>query len=302
MPSQYEEQKLALGDGVEIKELLGPETWSDGILTCEVMRLGDYDSSGRRGIEGTGKKERLSFDTVIGAVGARVDAEAFTRNNIKLNAKGFPEVSDNRESSVPNVYIAGDCKQGAATVVRAIADAKAAAADILRKLKLEADFSVQPSRAATADISDLYYKKGVISELKPDNTDAYRCLSCNSLCEICVDVCPNRANVMVELPRESGLGSHQVLHIDRICNECGNCATFCPHAGKPYKDKLTVFCCEEDFTESENAGLLKTGDDTFKIRLEDKSVLAFRRGENTIPNSWIALIDVIMSKYEYLLS
>jgi putative selenate reductase len=301
MPSQYEEQELALADGVEIKELLGPETWSDGVLTCEIMRLGDYDSSGRRGIEGTGKKEDLSFDTVIGAVGARVDAEAFTRNNIKLNTKGFPEVSAGRESSVPNVYIAGDCKQGAATVVRAIADAKAVAEDILRKLKLEADFSTKPSCAAVAGISDLYYKKGVISELKPDNTDAYRCLSCNSLCELCVDVCPNRANVMVEMPLDSGLGMHQVLHIDRMCNECGNCAIFCPHAGKPYKDKLTVFCCEEDFAESENAGFLETGADTFKIRLEDKSVLVYHKGEDTIPKQWIALIDIVISKYDYLL-
>jgi len=302
MPSQYEEQELALADGVEIKELLGPETWSDGVLSCEVMRLGDYDSSGRRGIEGTGKKESLSFDTVIGAVGAKVDVEAFTRNNIKLNAKGFPELSASLESSIPNVYIAGDCRQGAATVVRAIADAKVAAADILQKLKLEADFSVKPSCAVVDDISDLYYKKGVISEQKQDNTDAYRCLSCNSLCEVCVDVCPNRANVMAELEFESGLGSHQVLHIDRMCNECGNCAIFCPHAGKPYKDKLTVFCCEEDFTESENAGFLKTGDDTFKIRLEDKSTLTYHRGEDTIPKQWIALIDVVLSKYEYLLA
>jgi len=243
----------------------------------------------------------LNFDTVIGAVGARVDTGAFTRNNIKLNAKGFPELSAGLESSVPNVYIAGDCKQGAATVVKAIADAKAVAADILKKLKLEADFSVKPSCVVVDDISDLYNKKGVLSELKPDNTDAYRCLSCNSLCEVCVDVCPNRANVMAELPSGSGLGRHQILHIDRMCNECGNCAIFCPHAGKPYKDKLTVFCCEEDFAESENAGFLKTGVDTFKIRLEDKSVLAYRRGEDTIPRTWITLIDDLMSKYEYLL-
>jgi len=106
----------------------------------------------------------------------------------------------------------------------------------------------------------------------------------------------------VELPPKHGLGLRQVLHIDRMCNECGNCAVFCPHAGKPYKDKLTVFCCEEDFVESENAGFLKTGAGTFKVRLEDKSVLVYHVGENTIPDQWIALIDVVMSKYEYLLT
>jgi putative selenate reductase len=106
---------------------------------------------------------------------------------------------------------------------------------------------------------------------------------------------------MVELEPESGPGKHQVLHIDRMCNECGNCAIFCPHSGKPYKDKLTVFSCEEDFSESENAGFLKTGVDVFKIRLQDKSVLACRRGENTIPKQWVALINTVLSKYEYLL-
>jgi putative selenate reductase len=269
------------------------------------MRLGDYDSSGRRGIEGTGKREELSFDTVIGAVGSRVDTEAFARNGIKLNAKGFPELSAGLESSVPGVYVTGDCKTGAATVVKAIADAKAASADILRKLKLEADFSSEPAQAAACtgatEFSDFYLKKGVISELKQDNTDAYRCLSCNTLCEVCVDVCPNRANVMVELPPHGFLCSHQVLHIDRMCNECGNCATFCPHAGKPYKDKLTVFCSEKDFAESKNSGFFRIGGDKYKFRLEDKSVVTYLRAENTIPDTWIALIDAVLSKYEYLL-
>jgi putative selenate reductase len=107
---------------------------------------------------------------------------------------------------------------------------------------------------------------------------------------------------MVELPPNNVLHSHQVLHIDRICNECGNCATFCPHAGKPYKDKLTVFSGEEDFSESENAGFYRIGANEYKIRLEDKSVVHYRRGENTIPDTWITLIDAVLSKYEYLLT
>ena len=308
MPSQYEEQELALADGVAIMELLAPETWANGILACEVMRLGDYDATGRCGIEGTGEKLKLPFDTVIGAVGARVDTGAFTHNGIKLDAKGFPEVNDDRESSVPGVYIVGDCKTGAATVVKAIADGKAAAAAILRKIGIEADFSAAPVCFAEngitengvagngADFSNLYLKKGVISEAKGDNTDGYRCLSCNTLCEICADVCPNRANVAVS----SAAGRHQILHIDRMCNECGNCASFCPHPGKPYKEKPTIFAFEEDFAGSENPGFLKTGVDTYKIRLEDKSVLAYRRGEESIPAAWIAMIDTIETQYGYL--
>ena len=305
MPSQYEEREHALADGVTIKELLSPETWSRGVLLCEVMRLGDYDASGRRGIEGTGKKVELRFDTVISAVGARVDTDSFTRNGIKLDAKGFPEVNGDRESSLPDVFIAGDCKAGAATVVKAIADGKAAAAAILRKMGVEADFSTTPVCVADSgvdgsgsDFSDLYLKKGIISEAKPDNTDGYRCLSCNTLCEICADVCPNRANVAIV----TAIKRHQILHIDRVCNECGNCASFCPHMGKPYKDKLTIFSCEEDFSGSENPGLLKTGVDSYKIRLEDKSVVNYIRRSATIPETWIAVINAIETQYGYLVT
>jgi putative selenate reductase len=90
-----------------------------------------------------------------------------------------------------------------------------------------------------------------------------------------------------------------------MCNECGNCATFCPHEGKPYTDKLTVFCCGEDFAESKNSGFLKTGNDMFKLRLEDKSVVNYRKGEKSpgekIPKEWIAAIDTVCSQYNYLL-
>ena len=41
-----------------------------------------------------------------------------------------------------------------------------------------------------------------------------------------------------------------------MCNECGNCAVFCPWSGRPYKDKLTLFWSAEDMDASENRGFL----------------------------------------------
>ncbi len=70
------------------------------------------------------------------------------------------------------------------------------------------------------------------------------------MCEVCCDVCPNRANVAIKVP---GLAKHQVVHVDGMCNECGNCAVFCPYQeGRPYKDKLTLFWSEQDMENSEN--------------------------------------------------
>lgn len=307
MPSQYEEQELALTDGVEFLELLSPESFDGKTLTCEIMRLGDYDHSGRRGIEKTGIKKELFFDTVIGAAGTVADNDLFVKNGIALNKNGFPAVNANCESSVPGVYIAGDCRAGAATVVSAIADGKSAAYDILCTLGMQADFSVPRTAPPAAcqtkpNFAELYRKKGIICDAKHDASDALRCLSCNALCEVCVDVCPNRANVMIEVPAENNifLQDHQVVHIDRMCNECGNCASFCPHGGKPYRDKLTVFSCEEDFLESKNPGFHKTGADTYRIRLGDKSVVGYRAGDKCVPDSCIVIIDTIREKYSYL--
>jgi len=296
MPAQHAEQELALDDGVEIIELLSPESYENGILRCEVMRLGEFDAKGRRGVEKTGGKRELRFDTVIGAVGARVDSGIFTANNVQLDDRSRPITGANRESSLPGVYAAGDCRKGAATVVKAIADGKAAAADILCKLGIEADFSTEAAPApANADFDMLYLKKGILMEAMPDNTDGYRCLKCDALCEICADVCPNRANVSVMAG-----GSRQIVHIDRLCNECGNCATFCPYAGKPYREKFTVFMNEECFNDSENPGFLKTGRGFYKLRMEDKSIVDCRMEENIIPAQWISIITALEGKYDYL--
>ncbi|MDR3337727.1 MAG: putative selenate reductase subunit YgfK, partial [Treponema sp.] len=93
MPAQGEERELAEEDGVEFLELLSPESFEKGILQCEVTRLGDFESSGRRTVEGTGAMRSLSFDTVIGAVGARVDTELLGSNGVALNEKGYPLLS-----------------------------------------------------------------------------------------------------------------------------------------------------------------------------------------------------------------
>jgi len=42
-----------------------------------------------------------------------------------------------------------------------------------------------------------------------------------------------------------------------FCNECGNCATFCPTVGRPYTDKPRIFFHRDDFeAENDNAFML----------------------------------------------
>jgi putative selenate reductase len=299
MPAQQEERESALAEGVRIIELCAPERFKAGILRCEVMRLGAYDRSGRRSIAGTGAYIELSFDRVISAVGAQVDTTLFTKNGICLNDKGFPTLNTALESSVQDVYVAGDCKAGAATVVKALADGKTIAQDILGKLHIPADFGSVKSQP---DRETLYAKKGVSAPSLPGNSDAYRCLSCGEICEICCDVCPNRANVMVNPASSLSAEGHQVVHIDRLCNECGNCAVFCPHQGAPYKDKFTVFSGEEDFTHSNNTGFWSLGAGAFKVRLADQSVLTWHGEPERIPWEVAQMIDLLMQTYSYMVT
>ncbi len=66
------------------------------------------------------------------------------------------------------------------------------------------------------------------------------CVACN----LCVSVCPNDAFVRLEagpaLADELG-GRAQFACLAELCNECGNCATFCPERGEPFRVKPRLF-------------------------------------------------------------
>ena len=107
-------------DGVRFLELVAPVEQANGKLKCEVMKLGDPDEKGRRSPVPTGEFTEIDCDTVIAAVGERVDSDLFTANGIAVNAKGIPDFRTNLE----NVFVGGDAMRGPATVVEGIADAQ----------------------------------------------------------------------------------------------------------------------------------------------------------------------------------
>ncbi len=296
MPAELEEKELALSDGVVFQELLSPVSYDGKTLVCEIMVLGDRDASGRRGINGTGKMKSLAFDTVISAVGARVDSSLFKENQLKLVGKGFAELNQFNESSIENVYVAGDCKAGAATIVKAIADAKVISKNILNKAGLTDDFE---RFTLVQDQEMLYAKKGDLKASSKTIDDSERCLACDQICEICCDVCPNRANVMVQVNCDELEQRHQIVHIDGMCNECGNCGIFCPHTGNPYKDKITLFWSEEDFLSSTNKGFLPLGDDRFTVRREDGSVITHKLGDGQISVEMKAVLNALLKDHAY---
>jgi putative selenate reductase len=126
--------------------------------------------------------------------------------------------------------------------------------------------------------------------------EAWRCVQCTTFCDKCIEVCPNRANfsysispVNLMLPQLScqngGLAvtgtevfrveqERQIIHVDDFCNECGDCATFCVHQGKPYTEKPRLFFKEHDFQlEDDNAFYIErieSGDSTAIVRRRER--------------------------------
>jgi len=54
--------------------------------------------------------------------------------------------------------------------------------------------------------------------------------------------------------------TRQIIHVDDLCNQCGNCATFCVHQGQPYLDKPRLFLQESDFEQEADNAFYVAGD------------------------------------------
>lgn len=294
MPADAEELEMAVQDGVEFAELLSPVKLSGGELICKKMRLGDVDESGRRGVVETDELVKVPADTVIAAVGEKVPAAFYEANGIAVDQKGRPQVNqETLETNIPGVYAAGDGLYGPATVVEAIRDGSQAARAILEQQEQEQLFSL-------SDEETIYWRKGNLMEENPEYTDM-RCLSCNSYCENCVEVCPNRANISLVVP---GMERHQIIHVDYMCNECGNCRSFCPWDSAPYLDKFTLFASEGDMEDSTNQGFAVTDREKgiCRVRLQGR-MLDYQMGEKSqeIPESLCRVMDTVIRDYDYLL-
>ena len=259
MPAAEDELLEVLEEGVEFKELLSPVSLDGGRLLCKKMKLGQMDASGRASVTETEDVVEVPADTVIVAVGEKIDTDFYTANQIAVDERGKAKVNDKTlETSVSGVYVAGDGARGAATIVEGIRDAQLAVKDILGK-------EITRDAAVTGDVKDCFEKKGILKHSKEAKTEEERCLTCNKVCENCVDVCPNRANISIKVPE---MAMNQVIHVDYMCNECGNCKSFCPYASAPYKDKFTLFANEKDMADSKNDGfvVLDKENKTCKVR------------------------------------
>ena len=294
MPADQEELEEAIEEGVNFQELLAPFTHENGKLLCHRMVLSDVDASGRRSVKESDEVVEVPCDTVIASIGEKVDGAFYEKNGIAVTDKGLPVLKkETNETSVSGVYAAGDGAFGASVIVKAIADAKLACEAILNK-------TIGTDRPSETTDEKIYGKKGNLVEPEKGLNPDKRCLACDHICENCCDVCPNRANFAIKVP---GVEMHQIIHVDYMCNECGNCETFCPYDSAPYKEKFTLFHRAEEMEDSTNDGfafvdndgnaIVRVGGEKMNYKVGDKNTKLFYR--------LAELVDTVYNDYSYLL-
>ncbi|MGL4392534.1 MAG: FAD-dependent oxidoreductase, partial [Fusobacteriaceae bacterium] len=300
-PAEREEIELAEKEGIKFHELTAPVSHLNGILKCQKMKLGEKDASGRRSpIPMNGEFVELKIDSVIAAIGEKVETSVLEKNGIEIDSRGNIIVSDKNETNIPNVFMGGDALRGPATIVEALADGIAFADEIMKREKGKELFLKSFEDLKNTNEERILDKKAVLATTCEPGKEKERCLECNYICENCAEVCPNRANVAVKI---EGFNTPQILHLDPLCNECGNCETFCPYSSAPYKDKFTYFSHVEDFDESHQEGFLFGDGNNVKIRLGGKTIDTKVDGEkhDNIPERLYMIIRGFRKNYSYML-
>jgi len=196
------------------------------------------------------------------------------------------------ETSVPGVYAGGDvANDGPSSIVEAAADGKAIAGSILNQPSFNTE-PVQvfdttellrrrsrrqwrvPVPHTALDERHNFNEVMLTYDEQQARAEADRCLDCHEFCSLCVGVCPNLALQTwqtepfeavlpdLQLGQEgirTGSGkawrveqAFQIAVLTDFCNECGNCTTFCPTAGEPYRDKPRLYLDRAEFEAQED--------------------------------------------------
>lgn len=286
MPAEPQEILDAISEGVIVSELLSPlkiiEKENGFILQLQKMKISDnVGSDGRKKVEALENEfVNLKADSIIPAIGQDAVQLVEEFNDIQNIEKANPNVK---------IYMGGDASRGASSIVQAVGDGRIFAEYILKMDGLNSSGLVQKNENKKSVVEHIDSRSYKIESLYPADLsviteqeaieEASRCLQCDEYCNVCVSVCPNRANqnykvipqriiyknIYVkghnfELSEDITLNitqDSQIYNIGDYCNECGNCTTFCPTSGDPYLDKPQVHLSENSFNSAERGYFFK---------------------------------------------
>ncbi len=279
-------------------------------VNCVNMKLGETDASGRpRPVKIEGSQTKISLDSVIPAIGQAIVLDFFPEDHLEVNPQSFETQVKNvfaggdalRGASTLIEAIA-DGRHVAESIVQKANVTSVKTDEYKKRLNIPADihkkmarrtFAFQSPQISTTPSLDFSLTTGTLSQ-KDAQKEANRCLGCDLICSVCTTVCPNRANIAyqikpIEIPLQEArkdsdgivintLGTFnirqktQIINIGDFCNECGNCTTFCPTNGSPYRTKPRFCLSQESYAKEENAFFI-SGNTIFRKKKGKESTL-----------------------------
>ena len=138
MPADKAEVAEAVEEGVKFHYLCAPveiigEDEKVTALKVELMELGEADEKGRRKPVGTGRFETIEVDSVISAIGQKVDLGGIAPEGMTFNRNGTV-IADpvTLQTAQPDVFVGGDALTGPKFAIDAIAAGREAAESLHR--------------------------------------------------------------------------------------------------------------------------------------------------------------------------
>jgi putative selenate reductase len=99
--------------------------------------------------------------------------------------------------------------------------------------------------------------------------EMFDCVACTN----CVTVCPNDAFFQVPSKEMDGLEARaQYLVLAELCNDCGNCTTFCPELGAPHLIKPRLYTEADAWEAAGRRGFLLGGSGDDPVRADSPAV------------------------------
>jgi glutamate synthase (NADPH/NADH) small chain len=132
MPGRKDERVHAWEEDVRVEYLAAPLRFDAGpdgrVARAHFGRteLGEPDESGRRRPVPTGEEFEVEADTIVIAIGYRVDEDVVESAGLECEWDQVVVGEETGQTSRPGVYAGGDCVNGADLVVTALAGARRA--------------------------------------------------------------------------------------------------------------------------------------------------------------------------------
>jgi putative selenate reductase len=280
-------------------------------LVCSRNVLALKDKDGRPApIKVPGSEFEIRCDTIIPAIGQKLAIDFAVSENLKTSEgryktgiKGLYIGGDALRGASTAINAIADGRKAAAEILADFSLSRPETGKSPEKFiaypelfhrKAVRKFGISPGETLLSDRRNFNLVMGSLSP-EEARTESSRCLYCDEVCNVCVSVCPNLANfsyridpVKYQLQKavkneDGSIGfefdrmfavdqSWQVLNLRDLCNECGNCSTFCPSSGRPFADKPGL-CLSIPTLNAEGVGY-------YLSRLPGREILIYKQKES----------------------